>query len=206
MAESCRFTVVNIGTLSMNKFWHETERVRSAAATCTLLEMREWRVLVDPSPGPEDLEPILFARTGLSPADIDMVFLTHFHGDHRYGIALFAGKPWLMAPDGLAEWKAQSSQDADVIRLIRPAERYLPEGITLFPSPGHTKGHHSLIVSTEWGPLVVAGDAVMARDFFDAEEGYHNSVDLAQAAHTIRHIRDSAALLIPGHDNLILNL
>ena len=40
-----KFTILNIGTLSMNKFWGETERLRSPTATCTLLEAGDRRLL-----------------------------------------------------------------------------------------------------------------------------------------------------------------
>ncbi len=46
----------------------------------------------------------------------------------------------------------------------------------------------------------------MTREHFHAEEGYHNSVDFDLAAETIRRIKRDAALVIPGHDNLVLNL
>ncbi len=42
-------------------------------------------------------------------------------------------------------------------------------------------------------------------EFYEAGEGYHNSVDFEQAAETIRRIKKAAALVIPGHGNLILN-
>jgi len=200
-----KFTIVNIGILTMNKFWGETQRMRSPTATCTLLQAGGKRLLVDPSPGPELLAPLLFDRTGLRPGAIDLVFLTHFHGDHRFGLELFAGKPWLMAAAGRAEWRERSPQEAGLIDRFLPAEGRLPQGITLFPSPGHTLGSHSLLADTEWGKLAVTGDAVMTGDFFAAEEGYHNSVDFEQAASTIRRIKEVATLVIPGHDNLILN-
>jgi len=201
---TAKFTVVNIGTLSMNKFWGETERLRSATATCVLLEIEGHRLLVDPSPGPDLLEPMLFARTGLRPVDIDAVFITHFHGDHRFGLELFARASWLMAAPGLGEWREHSPQDAETIARFLPAEGRLPEGIGLFASPGHTHGHHALVADTRWGRLIVAGDAVMTQDFYDAEEGYHNCVDFGQATETIRQIKRSADVVIPGHGNLIL--
>lgn len=205
MPDTVRFTIIHIGTLSMNKFWHETERVRRATATCTLLEAGGRRLLVDPSPEPEPLRELLFDRAGLRPGDIDQVFLTHWHGDHWYGLALFENQPWLMAEAGLAEWRARRPEDSEWSVRFVAAERHPAPGVQLYPTPGHTKGHHSLLAQTAWGPLVVAGDAVMTEDFFRAEEGYHNSVDVTEAADTIRRIKGEAALVIPGHGNVIIN-
>jgi glyoxylase-like metal-dependent hydrolase (beta-lactamase superfamily II) len=205
MSGQVTFRIINIGTLSMNKFWGETERVHPVSATCTLLETGGQRLLVDPSPHPEPLRSLLFDRSGLSPASIDAVFLTHWHGDHRFGLELFEGVPWWMAQAGLAEWRERSPEDARWIDRFHPAEERLPPGIELYPTPGHTLGHHSLIADTRWGPLVVTGDAAMNVEFYEAGEGYHNSVDFEQAAETIRRIKKAAALVIPGHGNLILN-
>lgn len=204
MRDSAKFTIVNIGTLSMNRFWGEEARVRTPSATCTLLTVSGKRVLVDPSPFPEQLEALLFATTGLHPAAIDQVFITHFHGDHRFGLDLFPDAEWLMASAGLDEWQKISANDADVIARFRPAEGRLLAEIQLLPAPGHTLGLNALLVDTPWGKLVIAGDAVMTPEFFAAEQGFHNSVDFAQATKTIRKIKETAALVIPGHGNIIL--
>ena len=199
-------TIINIGCLSMNRFWGESERLRSGTATCTLVSTGGLRLLVDPSPHPPELERLLFDRAGLKPAQIDVVFLTHHHGDHRYGLPLFEHARRLMAAAGLAEWRERSPEDARTIDGFEAAEDRLPEGLALTATPGHTAAHHSLFLASPWGPLVVAGDAVMTPDFFAAEEGYHNSVDFAVAAATIRRIKREAALVVPGHGNLIVNL
>jgi glyoxylase-like metal-dependent hydrolase (beta-lactamase superfamily II) len=199
------FRIINIGTLSANKFWGETERVREdISATCTLLEVGGHRLLVDPSPHPEPLARMLFNRAGLRPDAIDRVFVTHFHGDHRFGLELFDHATWLMAEEELATWQARSPQEA-LIERFTPAQGQLPTGVTLFPAPGHTPTLHALKTATRWGDLIIAGDAVMNREYFEAEEGYRNSVDFDQAAETVRRIKAAAALVIPGHDNLILN-
>lgn len=201
-----KVTIINIGTLSMNKFWNEAKRVRSPSATCTLIEIDNQRLLVDPSPEPELLKPMLLANAGLHPEQINQIFLTHFHGDHCYGLDLFPGKLWLMASAGLEDWKQRSPNDTQLISHFRPAEEYLPDGVDVYPSPGHTMGHCSLLARSKWGKLIVAGDAVMTEDFFDAEEGFHNSVDFRQATETIQKIKNAASLVIPGHGNFILNL
>ena len=205
MMELATYTVINIGTLSVNKFWGETERVHPVSATCTLLQVAGKRILVDPSPQSSGLKQLLFDRTGLGPDDIDQVFVTHFHGDHRFGLELFSGKPWLMASAGLAEWRERSPEDADLLGRFLPAEGRLAEGAVLLPSPGHTMGHCSLLAESNWGTLVVAGDAVMTPEYFQAEEGYRNAVDFGASSATIRMIKESARLVIPGHGNVILN-
>jgi glyoxylase-like metal-dependent hydrolase (beta-lactamase superfamily II) len=45
----------------------------------------------------------------------------------------------------------------------------------------------------------------MTEEFFNAEEGFHNSVDFKQASETIRNIKEFADLVIPGHGNYFLN-
>jgi glyoxylase-like metal-dependent hydrolase (beta-lactamase superfamily II) len=201
------FRIINIGTLSQNKFWGERERLHSdISATCTLLEVGGHRLLVDPSPRPDPLARLLFDRAGLRPEAIDRVFVTHWHADHRYGLDLFEHATWLMAADGINEWRERAPREADIAGRFLPAEGALPEGVSLFHAPGHTPALYALRVVSPWGPLFVAGDAVMTREYFEAEEGFLNSVDFEQAADTIRRIKAEAALVIPGHDNLVLNL
>jgi glyoxylase-like metal-dependent hydrolase (beta-lactamase superfamily II) len=201
------FRIINIGVLSQNKFWGETARMREdISATCTLIEMGGHRLIVDPSPRREALAAALFNRAGLRPEAIDMVYATHWHGDHLFGLRLFEQATWLMAEEGIAEWYERAPDYRHLNERFQPAEGALPEGVELYPAPGHTMALHALKVATRWGDLIVAGDAVMTREHFEAEEGYHNSVDFGAAAETIRRIKRDAALVIPGHDNLVLNL
>jgi len=203
--DPARFTIINIGCLSMNKFWGETERVRQASATCTLLEGSGRRLLVDPSPYPEQLAVSLFNTTGLLPEAIDSIYVTHHHGDHRYGLGLFSHAKWLMAVDALAEWRERAPEDAATISRFVPAENQLPDGITLYSAPGHTHCLHALSMVSVWGKLIVAGDAVMTPEFLAEEQGYHNSVDFGVASETIRRIKADADVIVPGHGNIILN-
>ncbi len=201
------YRIINIGTLSQSKFWGEMARMReNISATCTLLDVGGHRLLVDPSPRREELARLLYNRAGLRPGAIDMVYVTHWHGDHMFGLRLFEHASWLMAEAGLAEWYEKAPDFRQSHARFVPAEGALPDGVELFPAPGHTMTLAALKAPTPWGDLIIAGDAVMNREYFDAEEGYHNSVDFDQATETIRRIKGAAALVIPGHDNVILNL
>jgi glyoxylase-like metal-dependent hydrolase (beta-lactamase superfamily II) len=110
-----------------------------------------------------------------------------------------------MAAPGIEEWRTAKPEEASLIDEFEPAEDKLFEGISLRPTPGHTHGHHSLEVESDWGSLVVSGDAAMTRDFLRAEEGFHNSVDFELASKTIRELKRDFDLIIPGHDSLLVN-
>jgi glyoxylase-like metal-dependent hydrolase (beta-lactamase superfamily II) len=47
------------------------------------------------------------------------------------------------------------------IRAIDMKEKEIVEGVTVIPLPGHTPGSIGVVVDTERGPYVIAGDAVM---------------------------------------------
>lgn len=198
MSAMVNFRVINMGVLPTNKFWGETERVHPVSASCTLLESGGKRLLVDPSPRPPELKQLLYDNAGLRPEAIDQVFLTHWHGDHLFGIELFPNAEWLMSEAGLAEWRQAPPQVQTHVDRFLPAEGRLPAGIQLFPSPGHTLAHCSLLAQTPWGALIVAGDAVMAPEYFEAEEGYRNAVDFALSTRTIQAI-DRLECFQPAH-------
>lgn len=195
------FTIVNIGYVGANKFWGETERVRQAAATCTLIRLGGLKVLVDPSPHPEQLETLLRRTTGLRPAEIDLLFITHHHGDHRYGIPLFPGRPAMMASAEIETWRRLNPEDEAEIAAMLPAEGQLPAGLALVPTPGHTMTHHGLALDSVWGKALIAGDSVMTWDHFAHQEGHTNSVDFAVASETIRRIQKDYDWVVPGHGN-----
>ena len=131
------------------------------------------------------------------------VVLTHFHGDHRYGLEAFPHATWLMAEPELAYWRARAGADEQRLldRIVPAGETPLP-GCRLIPTPGHTPGHHSIAFPWRGRRVVVAGDAVMTEDFYRAREGYHNSADVAQARDTVDRLARDADVIIPGHGNI----
>src|SRR5438128_895285 len=84
-----RFDIISIGTLSRNILWNESQPVRTAHATTTLIRTAKRNILVDPGLPAAALGARLFERTGLRPEQVDTVFLTNFRPAHRGGLALF---------------------------------------------------------------------------------------------------------------------
>jgi glyoxylase-like metal-dependent hydrolase (beta-lactamase superfamily II) len=164
-------------------------------------------VLVDAGIGPgamgmrgrliEDLE-----SNGVAPDDVDVVFLSHLHGDHV---------GWSLEPDGgpafpraryvtqELEWetaepylrKAMSSLEDLGILALMGGEEPLTEELTAIPTPGHSPGHASLLVSSGGEQALVLGD-VFAHPAQVTEATWNIAfdVDKEQAAFTRAQLLD----------------
>ena len=207
-----RWDIVTVGNLSRNRYWGESEDhpVRAPFCTSTLIQVGSHRLLVDPPIGdPERMAAELDRRAGLKTADIDAVFVTHEHGDHHAGLACFPGAEWYAAP-AVAEAVNATGRYA---KSLRPVTGRLLDVIDMIPTPGHTAGHHSLRFDCAGLPannpdqlmaglsVVIAGDAVMTRDFWAERRGFFNSADPAQASRTMESLAQIADAIVPGHDN-----
>ncbi len=207
--DSIRWDVLTIGHLSRNKFWGEfdAQSYRTPRCTATLIRTPDHNIIVDPGSDPDEMVRMLDERSGLKPQDISIVFLTHFHGDHRMGVAAFPRAVVYMAQEEITDWQNRGmskGSEADLLARIAPAPKAIVPGIERFATPGHTLGHNSLTFVSDGKQVVVSGDAVMTRDFFMARDYYFNTVDAEAAVRSIDAIRAKAAIVVPGHDNYFL--
>jgi len=205
-----RWDVLTIGHLSRNRYWGETDdqAYREPLCTSTLVRTAEHTVVVDPGLPGEEMGRILDRRAGIAAGSVEIVFLTHFHGDHRVGLAAFPNAVWYMAPAEIEHWKHQlaaDSPDHEVLDRLRPAGPELIPGTTVVATPGHSAGHASLVFESEGLRVAVAGDAAMTRDFFWYRDYYFNTVDPEAAVTSIETIAHAADVVVPGHDNHFLN-
>ena len=200
--DSIEWSILTIGHLSVNKFWGESERQRGPLCTSTLLQTTGGLLLIDPSLHPPEMPRLLNDQAGVRVDDVRYVFLTHFHGDHRFGLAAFPRATWLMAQTEIAYWRDKASPDEHaVLDRIQPADEFPIPGFRTVHTPGHTPGLTSLLCRWRGQRLAIAGDAVMTEDFFRAREGYHNSVDFSQVRASIDLLAKEADVIIPGHGN-----
>lgn len=205
-----RWDVLTIGHLSRNRYWGESDdrAYREPRCTCTLIRSGRFTVVVDPGLPCEEMARVLDQRAGLAPGSIDMVFLTHFHGDHRVGLETFPDADWRMAPSEFEHQRNQiavDSPDREILELLQPAGSELIPGIRVVETPGHSAGHASLMFDSEGKRIAVAGDAAMTRDFFQHRDYYFNTVDPGAAVASIQIIAAAADIVVPGHDNYFLN-
>jgi len=144
-----------------------------------VVEHPQGRVLVDT--GMIDSTPKLEEEWGirfdpeLIPRDVVCVINTHLHFDHCGGNRLFPGVPIHVqraereaakAPGYLEEWV--EFEGATYVEHEGEAE-ILP-GVRVVPTPGHSPGHQSVLVDTDDGLVVVAGDVAYTWKEFDRSE------------------------------------
>lgn len=131
-------------------------------------------------------------NTGLSFADIDIVYLTHFHGDHIAG--LVAEENPLEFPNArfvtmAAEWQewmgrwtaSKSTQDKrqlerfsalrDRFEFVAPGDSVAP-GVTVVDLAGHTLGHSGLLVESQGERLLHVVD-LLHQSFQFARTEWH---------------------------------
>jgi glyoxylase-like metal-dependent hydrolase (beta-lactamase superfamily II) len=195
-----KWTVLNIGSISRNKFWGEREEksYREIFCTCTLIQTDTDIIVVDPSMAGDDMAYLLDSRCGILPGDVTKVFVTHTHGDHTVGMDGFPHAQWFMMPGEIASLGKGQEQWQD--RFI-PAGDEIASGIGTISLPGHTPTLGGLIFNALEGRVVVAGGGVMTRDFFRHRMEYHNSQDPAVASQTLEMLANTADVIVPGHDN-----
>jgi glyoxylase-like metal-dependent hydrolase (beta-lactamase superfamily II) len=115
------------------------------------------------------------ATAGLRPADIGHIVYTHLHIDHtgwmfdgagervfpnaEYHVSLEEWSYWA-EPEMLASGHGPREAELDLLRPGAQATGPLRDGIELWPTPGHTPGHLSVVVTSAAGSVVVLGDAI----------------------------------------------
>jgi N-acyl homoserine lactone hydrolase len=145
-----------------------------------VIEHPEGRVLVDT--GMIDSTPELDEQWGVRfdadkiPRDVVCVINTHLHFDHCGGNRLFVGtpihvqraerekarEPGYTIP-GWVEFEGASYVEHEGEAAIVP-------GVRVVPTPGHTPGHQSVLVDTDDGLVVCAGDVGYTWKQFDESE------------------------------------
>jgi N-acyl homoserine lactone hydrolase len=157
---------------------------------------------------PNQTLPGALAGLGLAPADIDLAILTHGHIDHVGALPLIRC-PLVLTATERADPRPRCFGTARPVAwpavetLTIAADSPVCDGLTLLPTPGHTPGHLSALVTLpQTGPLILAADAINRES--EPAEGFPDAEDRAEAARSaarLHALRDEhGAALIWGHD------
>jgi len=220
--KSPRVDIISIGTLSRNRLWNETDVVRTAHATTSLIRVGTRIILVDPGLPAQALAARLFERTGLRVAQVDTVFLTNFRPSHRAGLSLFAhAKRFIHEVERDATRQQLESlidqapeedidrklliEELDLLETLTPAPDQLADQVDLFPLFGYTPGTCGLLVSSPTLATLITGDAVITAEHFLAGQVLPDAQDIKAAQESMAEVYEIADLIVPGHDNVFVN-
>ncbi len=162
--------------------------------------------LIDYRPG--QTLPGALAALGLTPGDIGLAILSHGHIDHVGALPLIRCPLVLTAkeradPRPCYFGTARPVAWPEVETLTITADAEVCDGLTLLPTPGHTPGHLSVLVTLpESGSLILAADAINRES--EPAEGFPDAEDPTEAARSaarLHALRDRlGAGLFWGHD------
>jgi glyoxylase-like metal-dependent hydrolase (beta-lactamase superfamily II) len=183
------------------------------------------RILIDTGNGPDPKGAVghllpNMAAAGIDPKSIDVVLLTHFHGDHVNGLlnadgALAFPNAEILVP--AAEWafwmddgnmsrapeggvkqtfgnvrRVFKGQDSRITQYQWDKE--LAPGLTPFATTGHTPGHTSLSLESGNARLLIQADVTNHPALFVRNPGWHAGFDMdgPKAEETRRRLYDRA--------------
>lgn len=111
---------------------------------------------------------------GVSPAEVDYVVHTHLHGDHVGWNLTPDGKPTFpnakyLVPQADWDFFTQNAASNPQMQLVTPlqdmgvmelvsGEKAITAEVTTYPTPGHTPGHQSLLITSDGERAIVTGD------------------------------------------------
>jgi glyoxylase-like metal-dependent hydrolase (beta-lactamase superfamily II) len=109
------------------------------------------------------------ARIGVTPEQIGRVGISHYHGDHTGQAARFAAAKLLIGKGDLDAMRSPGGPDpkplapwvsggAPVEAVTGDFDVFGDGKVVMLATPGHTPGHHSLLVRLASGPVILSGD------------------------------------------------
>lgn len=172
------------------------------------------------------------AKAGVTPGEIEIVVLTHLHWDHVGDVTKFPNAQFIVSKEELrfaldpppcsyVHYEAlqlgmepKFLKIMDRMKTVDMKEKEIVEGVRVIPLPGHSPGSMGVVVETERGPYVIAGDAVPKygnlkgspeeRQPFLMSGIYTDMVAMWKSFELIDEIvKHDFSRVIPGHDPLV---
>ena len=159
-----------------------------ACSTIALVKDRNLNIISDPGSmaNPDDLIKKLKER-GLTPKEIDMVFISHSHMDHYKYVGLF---PDAKVLDYWGLWEGDRCLSG--VRIVN-------ENIFVKETPGHTADSITLIVQADQGKFAICGDVFWEKDLPEKDLFATDPIRLKQSRKQMLELAD---YIIPGHGGM----
>jgi N-acyl homoserine lactone hydrolase len=152
----------------------------------------------------------LLAQLKVTPEQVKYIGISHFHGDHigqanalpqatlligkgDWDVLTSAKPPSNANPQLVSHW---ISGGGAVEPVAQDKDIFGDGTVIMLNTPGHTPGHHSLLVKlAQMGPVILTGDAVHFRENYEQDGAPSFNFDRAQTLASIDRIKKVAANL-----------
>ena len=166
-----------------------------ASSTTTLIKSNGKNIIVDPGCNRAKLLASL-KNENLEPSDVDYVVLTHSHTDHTLLTGIFTNAKIL-----------NNTEIFDNDKQVEHNNKIPGTDVEILQTPGHIHDHCSLIVRTDEGTYIVAGDVFWWMDEEEQKidinrpDQAHNC-DMEKLIENRKIILEIADFIIPGHGKM----
>ena len=89
-------------------------------------------------------------------------------------------------------------------KCVAAPDKLAPQ-VDLFPLPGYTPGCCGLLLSQTNSTTLIAGDAIATAEHLEQGRVLRGAYDVKQAQESFMEAVEIADVIVPGHDNLLLN-
>ncbi|HSQ33070.1 MAG TPA: N-acyl homoserine lactonase family protein [Gemmatimonadaceae bacterium] len=151
----------------------------------------------------------LVAQTGVKPEQVKYVAVSHYHGDHVGQLAEFPQSTLLIGKgdwDIVSDPKAAATLGAPFAHWVSGGGKVDPVSadrdvfgdgtVVMLDMPGHTPGHHSLLVRLKgMGPVLISGDVSHFHENYDADGVPTFNTNRASSLASLARFKDIAANL-----------
>jgi glyoxylase-like metal-dependent hydrolase (beta-lactamase superfamily II) len=159
------------------------------------------------------------AQINLKPEQIKYVGISHYHADHTGQVASFSGATILI---GKGDWDGITAPKPNVGANVAPFTHWISGGgklealvgdkdvfgdgtVVVINTPGHTPGHHSLLVRLkEMGNVLITGDLAHFHENYESDGvpaiNYHRGDTIASLDRFKKAAANLKATVIIQHD------
>jgi len=167
---------------------------------------------------------------GIKAESIGLVVMTHMHNDHTSACSDFPNATfvcdraeWAAANAKRSEWKGYVRTHFDIAvdwrtvdyrsdsvesfaGFARTIDLFGDGSVRLISTPGHSRGHQSVLLRLAHSELLVVGDAAPTEAILDQDSLPLLAEDDHLSARSVREIRayrrlTPKAVIVPGHDS-----